>query len=394
MKRQDYPAYQAGIQFYLACENQSFTRLMRSPELGSAELCLLKARKLFSLSHFREAIVLLGGIHSPCEFLNAEKNLLMATAFSNLGEMENSFLYNSRAQEGYRISEDQRGYFLSTYNLSVDAGNLGLKKISNELLAKAGILAIKFEEKLLIHRARACALSAERNYAQAFQEILIANFLCQSADHTHTNKLDVLTFKVVASDIFFRAGHLDDAEKILAEVRNEKLLKPKARVFFNIAILKFLKGNKLSTMPKHVAESNEYSLKWNLISTLESGDISTARIFWRDLVKLFPNNFKDDFEAASKFDEESLFFSAIASIKRRTQDAPAIELLAGSKMETLHLCLSQSKTPLRKEELIESIWKRAYDPSYDSRFYKLVQRLKDLSLPILNEHRAYYYKSR
>ncbi len=393
MRRENYPIYLKAIQYYLACENQSFTRLLESPELGLAERTLLRARKSFSLNQYAEAVDALLKLDTPCDFLTAEKHLLLATAYSNLGEWENSFLHNGRSVDGYKKIADQRGHFLSSYNLSVDAGQLGLKKISDDYLNKASHLAQKLEEKLLIHRARACAWSAERKYARAKEEIKLALDLCDTQADEATNRLDILTLKVVASDLYFRAGDSEGALNLLESIRHEKLLKYKGRVFFNLSLIHLIEGKELGPMPKSVSESVEYSLKWKLIQSCISGELSQAKKLWTDLMAACPNHYLSDFNAVSKYDEESLFFSALIFIRSKAHPTITIDLPAGSKMEILHRCLSNSKIPLRKEELIESVWKMPYDPSLDVRFYKLIQRLKDMSLPITNENRAYYYKS-
>lgn len=363
---------------------------MESSDLSQAERNLLVARKYFSSQQFKEAILVLESMpDSSCDYLNGEKNLLLATANSNSGNNENSFLYNGRAIAFYKKAEDKSGEFLATHNLHVDANLLGLKRIGQEYLDKASDLVLTIEQKFLISRARACILSQERKYLDAYKEIKSSIDIC----HECTNKLDVFTLKVVASDIFFRANKIAEAQALLEEIKNEKLLKPKARVFFNIAAIKFLSGTSLGLMPKYVSLSAEYSLKWNLLLAMECGDLTTARKLWSEIVHAFPGNFQESFQANTLFDQESLFFKCVLHIKEKASNVPQVDFESGSKMAILHECLLRTKSPIRKEELIELIWKTPYDPSLDSRFYKLIQRLKSMDLPIANEHRAYYYKN-
>jgi hypothetical protein len=52
--------------------------------------------------------------------------------------------------------------------------------------------------------------------------------------------------------------------------------------------------------------------------------------------------------------------------------------------------LTAATFPLRKEELIERVWGLAYDPRWDSRFYKLVERAKKAGMAIVCSHHAYF----
>ncbi|MGE3609511.1 MAG: hypothetical protein AB7I27_07985 [Bacteriovoracaceae bacterium] len=393
MNRQNYPQYVRAINFYLACDNLNFNRLIETHQFSHCAKQLLLCRKKFSQGDFAGAIGLLEELHSfDSDFFRAEKFLLLATAHSNLGNWEDAFLNNMRAHGYYKNCDDQRGLFLSSYNISVDAGYMGLKKISSEYLNKSSHFAANLDEVLLIHRARACELSQIRKYKEAKQEILKALELCSSHKDAEKNKLDILTLKVVASDIFFRATDPNNALNILEEIKHEKLLKPKARVHFNLSLIKFLEGKKLGKMPRVVSSSEEYSLKWIFLNSLETGDMIKAQELWDKLQANFPAHFKENFSCTSKYHEESIFYQAVLRIRGKVKKAPSVNFPLGSKMEILHKCLSQAKAPLRKEELIETIWKKPYGPNYDARFYKLIQRLKELSLPIVNEQRAYFYK--
>jgi hypothetical protein len=50
----------------------------------------------------------------------------------------------------------------------------------------------------------------------------------------------------------------------------------------------------------------------------------------------------------------------------------------------------EAPTPLRKESLIEKIWNSPYDPAFDSRLYKLIERARQNNINIISLNRAYF----
>ena len=50
--------------------------------------------------------------------------------------------------------------------------------------------------------------------------------------------------------------------------------------------------------------------------------------------------------------------------------------------------------PLRKEYLSEQLWGISYDPRYDARFYKMIERLKKTQkVSVTNKNNAYFIKA-
>ena len=366
--------------------------MLDSPLLSADERTLLHVRKLFGQEDYRQAAQVLKdmkGIQS--EFLAAERLFLTATCHSRLGEWEEAYLHNREALVCYQQVNDRRGAFLTFYNASVDAQNLGIKKISKNLLERAMERAETIEEKVLIQRAIACNLSVDRHYAEAKAVLEKTLELCEELGTDNQNQLDVLFLKVVCSEIFFRAGDTTGAIAMLESIRNVKNFKGRARIFFNLGALRFIHGGELGAAPKLVLENKEFALKWAILAALEAGDLTLAKRLWNEIVELFPKVYVAGFAGISQYEEEGLFLQAIKMLKGESDSIPEVQLPIGSRMQALHTLLLESPQPLRKEEIIEKLWNKAYDPSMDQRFYKVIQRLKNMKLPVINERRAYFY---
>ena len=108
-------------------------------------------------------------------------------------------------------------------------------------------------------------------------------------------------------------------------------------------------------------------------------------------MKLFPNFYTHDFKSCDNSQENTLFMAALEKLLTRNDVMnPVNTLIKGKKGQALIEILSNARMPLRKELLIEKIWNIQYDPNYDTRFYKLVERIsQNTSLNIINQNHAY-----
>jgi DNA-binding response OmpR family regulator len=108
----------------------------------------------------------------------------------------------------------------------------------------------------------------------------------------------------------------------------------------------------------------------------------------------FPENYKENFEIIHEADRRAPFFVFLKSLlsNRRHRlsaqvgaDVQNLHGKAGKMLELLRI----APMPLRREHLIEEIWNRDYTPEYDSRFYKLIERLRKRGVPIKNTNQTY-----
>ena len=101
----------------------------------------------------------------------------------------------------------------------------------------------------------------------------------------------------MAADIFFRAGKIEDSFKFLEELKTCRIKSQKCRVSFEYHVLKAMTSDYLlEGKPSSVKLSKEYNLNWEIITSIQSGDISNARLLWDQLISIFPNLYIKDFK--------------------------------------------------------------------------------------------------
>jgi len=138
-------------------------------------------------------------------------------------------------------------------------------------------------------------------------------------------------------------------------------------------------------------------LKWKIIDSLRAGAVQELQSLWKTLRTSLPNAFGELFEIFDPLEKNSAFGRALQACQvSRSPILSSIEITdvafrqREDKIQKLSEILSQSNTPIRREELIEKVWNKPYDPSLDTRFYKLMERFKKLTKrKVLNLNRAY-----
>lgn len=371
-KRKDHPLYQECVELYLK-RSPKFTKARLSKNLNRIERTLLEARQENRSNNFIVARDLLSTLSTDSIFLEAEKNFILASTYFNLGKYENAIESNLASLKEFQKIQDRRGSFLCSYNLSVDFQKLRLDSLSSYYLKEAESYSKTVNEKVLIYRAIACELSLKGEHLEAVKYIQMA--LSKREEHYIG---DQRALDCVAIDIYLQAGHLDLAIKQSNALCTVKKFCLKPRYVFENMALKFIASPYDPGTPlKTLEENSEYLLKWEILRSLFKGDRERARKLWRELQSILPQRYRDDFEPMTDAESKGVFIRALFAVKKpvlNSYQAPS-PFLKG-KLADLHGILTQSKFPLRKEEIIENIWKVPYSNELDSRFYKLVERLK------------------
>jgi len=387
MKRSDYPFYNSTLNFYLDGDLRTFNRHRTSKDLGRIEKRLLEARAMIVRKEWREAIKMLDELTVACDFLNADKFFLLATLKSSIADFQGSAINNARAIILYKKVDDRRGLFVAHYNSSVAFNRLGAVDFSNFHITRAEKLANNPNESLLIARAKACHLSKQEDFEGACK-ILDENLLKQE----NKKDLDLLNFKSVAIDIYFRADRKEDALRLLKEMKSSKANRSKGRVAFQYHVLKaMINGDDIGHLPMAVESSEQHSLQWKVLKSLQDGDNMEARELWSKLCQDFSNLYAENFKCKSSSEEKTIFIQYLRSLFNKTERPQLPKFnLKGKKLNSLLDILVDSPTSMRKEEIIEKIWNTKYCPSYDARFYQMIKRLKNLTgINIANKNNSY-----
>jgi tetratricopeptide (TPR) repeat protein len=389
--RADYPKYQEAVTAYLADDSRLFLSLIDSQDLSVQERVLLDARRLFRESKWKEATQRLqSGAFMAGSFLDGEKNFLMASAQFFLGDIEGAAGLNLRAVEIYTAVGDRRGRFISLHNLMVDFSRLGHQKLARIYFDQARALADTDSEHILIERAMACEASRFERYDEAC--VHLERALKRSTQKTSSQSLpDRQALSAVAADIFYRAGKIDRAHEILVKEKdNRERNRERGRLDFDLGVIEAIRDRKsLGVCPSSLSKLPEYELKWKLLVALQSGDQDVALKLWKRLLELTPGLFGPDFQCTDPSEAKTAFWTYVKSLQSPKEFQ--LEVNVSGKLKVLCDLLQGSKTPLRKEDLIEKIWETSYESTYDARFYKLIERAKQNQIPIVNNNRAYAF---
>lgn len=321
------------------------------------------------------------------DFLKAERYALLGSCHSLLSNFEESAKFSELANRYYAITEDQLGQFNVNYNMSVAFNRLGLDSLSDYYLTQAKKHVGNINQEILIKRAIACSYSRQEDYQKATK---IIDGLFNLTEQMR--EFDELSFYAVAIDIYSKAGQFRKALEICSFAKSKFKCREKGRVYFYHRILNFIvHKDSLGKKPNSVKEIKEFDLQWNVLESLLNGEKNASREYWNELIVLFPNFYGPNFSCLDKLQKNNIFFQAIESILNTDQvvsiKRPIIKGKVGNKLFDL---LANSSTPLRKEDIIEAVWQTSYEPSLDSRFYKLVERLKsNYQVNIINERYTY-----
>ena len=304
------------------------------------------------------------------------------------GDYQYAFVNNAKSIDLFFKIKSNEQLFLANYNQSVYVARMRQLEISNYYLEQASQYSSTLKDSLMINRALATNYSNQLRYVEALKVI--------EGDLSRLNEVDdidtVMGYKVVAVDIYARNLKLEKSFEILKEL-NKILKNPfRSRVAFEFQIVSYLLNDETKeiTWPSFLKNDSDYKLKVKIIDLLKTGQIDDAKKFWVKLSRKFPGIYLQKFEVKYASDRDTLFYNLIKKLE--SKNISSKELHLKGKLNQLHLLLTQQKFPTSKEELIEKIWGISYDPSYDSRFYKLIQRLK-IHVTVLNVSGAYSINS-
>lgn len=366
--------YVVAVSAYMNNDNRALSLFLKNPEASLAEKALIRARKEMKVGRYNEARVILDGFTTESNLLRGDQHFLRASLHSHASEWELALQEISQANANYLLCHNDRGLFLSHYNSSVYFNRLGLDQLSLHHLNQSSMYAHTPAHQSLLHRAKACHFSRLNQFPTMLGEINRALQLRDQLDDTERATLDT-----VAAELFFRGGEHEKALATLSQLANSKVIRDKARTRFDLTLLAALIEKRAKLVEGEpspaIAENQEYLVRWQIIANLQNGDLSQARTKWEALRSQFPTRFAADFTAKSETDERSIFMAAIRRLMQNQTAPDAVPKLTG-KLGKLFEALAHAPIALRKEELIEKVWSTHYDPAFDARFYKLIERLR------------------
>ncbi|MGZ3774338.1 MAG: hypothetical protein ACXVCY_12020 [Pseudobdellovibrionaceae bacterium] len=394
--RNEYPLYNKGINAYLSVNADLLNRIISHDQLSSTEKALLRVRVLLRDRKFADAENLCKSIQSHSDFLMGEKEFLLGNLFGFRSMWENASAHNLIARDYYGRCQDRRGLFLSNYNLSVDFDNLGSKILADQFFLIAEKLMHEPDERCMILRAKALQLIDKNLVNEALVTIKSVLELISTVPPSESNMS-----RSIAAQIYFMAGEYNESLIELSSLSKSKSLRDKARVVFDKALIeRILKKNQpyemLGPAPIEIVNAYEYHLKWQILSHLQTGDRFQADVLWTKLANEFPKIYEKDFKTFIPSENQLPFMVFINNLLNLSKPS-CINLQSNPDTATSNLAsrlkeiLVNTGSPLRKELLVEYIWRVSYDPKFDQRLYKLIDRIrKTQGFNIVNKNQSYY----
>lgn len=381
--------YLQAVDFYVSGDIRKLNRYFDHEELSLAEKRLLRVRKAFHAVDYNEARAILSSFYPSEPFLRGEWHFLSGNLHSYLSDWSAALIDAHQALQRYTQCAHQRGLFLSCYNLSVYYNRVGLDAVSLHFLNQALPFVQSVTQESLVLRAQACHHSRSGDFKMALGALELAMKSCDLLP-----EIEQATLLSVAADIYFRAGRTEQAADSLSRLIVNRLVRDRARVQFEFLILKdFVARRPLArgVVPVAIEEANEYRLRWLVLADLQDGDLTSAKKRWCELCSLLPSRYQAEFKCVNPSDEKTIFISALRGLmtgNAMLTQAPPTNL--SGKQQRLFEVMVNSPIALRKEELIERVWGMNYDPSLDSRFYKLIERIRSNAGIKIESHQSTY----
>lgn len=355
--------YEQAITEYLS-GTINYNYYFKESELDINKKAFLKVRKLNREAKFQKALDILKSLRIKHEVLNkAEHQFLLAQTYGHLGDFEQATIHNHNAVNYYLEMNNQRGLFICHYNLGVDYEKLNLNKLAKEYYQKSHQYVYKVNQKLLSLRAQANLFSKNRMKEDAFMTTHQIIEQCLNMN-TFESNISLL----VASSIYSNFSEYEKSYEILTMIDHKQIKTYKDRYLFQKEILSAILRERRIIAPPGNLKNGKILTLWHYLYNLSIGRRKEALEIENDIQFFFRNIIND-------------------YINQLSQSIPHNEIkgLPGKLYNTLR----SNKTPLSKEDLIEDIWGIQYDPAFDARFYKVVERLRSYNINIINTHNSY-----
>jgi len=321
-------------------------------------------------------------------FIWGEHFFFKGIAHSFLADIDRAIASNTHAIQAYTKAGSRRGAFYSWFNQCAYFTKLGMIESAASCLREMKAYQSEKDEVESYRQAEGVVLNAMGFAEASFQ--IYENHL--SKDLANLKALDETAILALV-ELYYGRGKLDLSLELLEHLMKRQYVSTKSRIHFYYFLFRAELSGKLipSQAPEVIMESKEFRLKWAILVALQGGELEFAQKKWEELRFLFPRLYQSDFKASNAQFSCDAFMKYIARLRGEELVVAVIPgLKTGSKLNKLYEVLSNESLPIRKEELIERVWEVPYSPALDSRFYKLLERLrKKGKAKIISQNHAY-----
>ena len=373
MNRSDHENYNKAVALYLKRDMKALKNILKGKTLDSFEKKLIRARLLNLEGRYDSALETLMKGTTSSKFLRAQKFNVLSTIYDRTSQYQNAALANHQAIENYLQISDESGLYISYLNLSINYSRLSLKELYEYAWQRAFEYAKSSTQKVPLVRSKASFLSLEGKLNQALDLLLEYD----NSNYPQSEQ-NYLVFKNLIADILFRLKRYDESFEIYKTLYKKIKSTTRERVYFEYHVTKaFVEKTKLSKIPEFFLKESEYYLLWKTLLHFQDGEPSYASQTWHKLQKLNPDKYLEHFEFKEIGDMNCHFKQFLSQMGFANTDKFSNPFKNNTNAYRLYDALVKAGVGLRKEVLIEKVWNIEYDPDFDSRFYKLIQRVKE-----------------
>ncbi len=372
MRRLDHQLYNECVQLYFKRELAKLKSELSKGRLSQFEKNLLWSRLHNLDGNYEKAIENLLNRSTTSKYLDAQRYNVLSSVYDKVSLYQKAATCNHKAIVFYQELEDQEGLYISYLNLSINYSRLSLRELFDYAWNKAYSYKDNKYQIISLVRSKASYLSKEGNLNEALSLLLDNN-----KDNYFKTKQSQIVYMNLIADVYFRLRRYDKSFEIYKNLHSKVKSITRERVQYEYQVTKSLMNkSKLVAIPESFSKTSEYFYLWSTLLSMQDGEPDMAKSYWNKLLKLNPDKYLQDYEYKDFGDINChflQFYEFLRSDKNLSRPSP---FRINSKANRLYKILRDSETALRKEVLIERVWRVQYDPDLDSRFYKLIQRLK------------------
>ena len=386
-KRSEFAIYNKCVADYLA-HHSNLVEIVKNADLTKSERTLLEARIEIRKKDYESARDILSKPFSTGEvFLLAERAAILSNVYFNISKYEEALVENLQAINFYGEVSDEQGLFMSHYNASADYNRMYKEELSFYYLNEAAKHCHTDKNRGLLERGYACYYQRIKNFEKASEHLRKWLELINKM-----NVQDQLISKTIALDICFQIKDYKLCEDILDELINIKINRERSRFLLYRNIIKAMQtGKKVSEQTLiQLTDSREYSLRYQIICCLETGEQSKAINLIKELNKICGPIISESFELLNSYERDGIWGSYVETL---VAEKIVLEnkFKVDSKAWRLLEALQQSALPVSKSELFEFIYDSSYEIESEAKLYKLIERVKkEIPVSIVNRKGAYF----
>lgn len=384
MRRQDHEKYNQCVQLYLKRNLVELKRALKGRELNQFEKCLLRARLLNLDGEFEKAKELLLKQNTQSYFLLAQRGNVLSSIYDKSSSYQMAAASNHEAIINYLKLDDREGLYISYLNLSINYSRLSLKPLFEFAWEKAFSYRNNSSQTLYLIRSKSSYLAKEGKINEALDLMLE-----YSVRDLIKEEQNYIVHQNLIADLYFRLKRYEKSLEIYSELfkKSKTLTRERIQYEYKITVAIYQK-TKLESIPTKFSKDSEYFYLWKCLLFLQDGEPELAQSFWSKLVAMNPDKYVEGFKFKD-FGDMNNHFSQFLALLRPDNIEGINPFKVNTKAYRFFDVLKASETPLRKEVLIERIWDVSYDPDFDSRFYKLVERVKKQGVSLVMKNSTY-----